>query len=117
VMEVPPPKRDNMESFWLVSCASSFLHFTPMMSGIFFFGVGANTTQAETLKYFYLLFGPNDVLPLDKIVINTEAHAFPRFDPSKKRFKTGWTRIPRNDKGELVYGEKKDEAPKTSSAA
>ncbi|KAH8731451.1 glycoside hydrolase [Phaeosphaeriaceae sp. PMI808] len=77
VREIPPPKRDNMESFWL----------------------------AETLKYFYLLFGPNDVLPLDQIVLNTEAHPFPRFDPSKKRLKTGWKRIPRDAKGELVVEE------------
>ncbi|PJF18924.1 alpha-1,2-Mannosidase [Paramicrosporidium saccamoebae] len=32
---------------------------------------------AETLKYLYLLFGPNDVLPLDQWVFNTEAHPFP----------------------------------------
>ncbi|KAJ1831172.1 hypothetical protein LPJ63_004463 [Coemansia sp. RSA 2711] len=31
---------------------------------------------AETLKYLYLLFGPDDVLPLDKYVFTTEAHAF-----------------------------------------
>ncbi|KAJ4984486.1 Mannosyl-oligosaccharide 1,2-alpha-mannosidase 2 [Stagonosporopsis vannaccii] len=79
VTKVPPPSRDNMESFWL----------------------------AETLKYFYLLFGPNDILPLDQIVLNTEAHPFPRFDASKKRFKTGWARIPRDEKGELIL--KKDE--------
>lgn len=35
-------------------------------------------------------------------MLNTEAHAFPRFDASRKRFKTGWTRIPRNEKGELA---------------
>jgi len=40
VNEIPSPTRDNMESFW----------------------------PAETLKYFYLLFGPNDVLPLDRVV-------------------------------------------------
>ncbi|KAF2708569.1 glycoside hydrolase family 47 protein [Pleomassaria siparia CBS 279.74] len=74
VRVIPPPSRDNMESFWL----------------------------AETLKYFYLLFGPNDVLPLDQIVLNTEAHPFPRFDASKKRFKTGWKRIPRDSKGNLI---------------
>ncbi|KAG0202611.1 mannosyl-oligosaccharide alpha-1,2-mannosidase [Mortierella sp. NVP41] len=34
---------------------------------------------AETLKYLYLLFGSNDVLPLDKYVFNTEAHPFPIF--------------------------------------
>lgn len=50
----------------------------------------------------YLLFSPDDLLPLDQIVFNTEAHAFPRFDASKKRFKTGWERIPRDDKGNLV---------------
>lgn len=35
-------------------------------------------------------------------MLNTEAHAFPRFDASKKRFKTGWARIPRDAKGDLV---------------
>jgi mannosyl-oligosaccharide alpha-1,2-mannosidase len=41
---------DNMESFWL----------------------------AETLKYFYLLFAPPDVVSLDEWVFNTEAHPFKR---------------------------------------
>jgi len=58
--------------------------------------------QAETLKYMYLLFSPDDLLPLDQIVLNTEAHPLPRFDASKKRFKTGWERIPRDDNGNLV---------------
>eukprot|EP01107_Rhizomastix_libera_P002648 TRINITY_DN1458_c0_g1_i8.p1 TRINITY_DN1458_c0_g1~~TRINITY_DN1458_c0_g1_i8.p1 ORF type:complete len:577 (-),score=173.58 TRINITY_DN1458_c0_g1_i8:1337-3067(-) len=31
---------------------------------------------AETLKYLYLLFSPDDVIPLDKYVFNTEAHPF-----------------------------------------
>lgn len=62
----------------------------------------ANKTQAETLKYFYLLFGPTSLLPLDSIVLNTEAHPFPRFDASKKRFKTGWKRIPRDAQGKLI---------------
>ncbi|KAF9419840.1 mannosyl-oligosaccharide alpha-1,2-mannosidase [Podila epigama] len=39
---------------------------------------------AETLKYLYLLFGPDDVLPLDKYVFNTEAHALPIFTPPAK---------------------------------
>ncbi|KAF2033756.1 hypothetical protein EK21DRAFT_85922 [Setomelanomma holmii] len=89
VREIPPPKRDNMESFWL----------------------------AETLKYFYLLFGPDDLLPLDQIVLNTEAHPFPRFDPSRKRFKTGWKRIPRDKNGELVREEKKEDEDKPHKAA
>ncbi|KAJ8694673.1 hypothetical protein PTI98_007330 [Pleurotus ostreatus] len=35
---------------------------------------------AETLKYLYLLFTDADVLPLDKWVLNTEAHPLPVFD-------------------------------------
>ncbi|KAF9963411.1 mannosyl-oligosaccharide alpha-1,2-mannosidase [Modicella reniformis] len=38
---------------------------------------------AETLKYLYLLFSPNDILPLDKYVFNTEAHPLPIFMPPK----------------------------------
>lgn len=36
---------------------------------------------AETLKYLYLLFCDDQVIPLDKFVFNTEAHPFPVFDP------------------------------------
>lgn len=57
--------------------------------------------QAETLKYFYLLFGPNDVLPLDRIVFNTEAHPFPNFELGKL-FSTGWKRKPRDANGALL---------------
>jgi len=53
------------------------------------------------LKYFYLLFSPNDLLPLDKVVINTEAHAFPRFKLGPL-FKTGWTRKPRGRDGKII---------------
>ena len=73
VNEVPPILRDNMESFWL----------------------------AETLKYFYLLFSPRDLLPLDSIVINTEAHIFPRFE-LKRGLKTGWERKPRGADGRIL---------------
>ncbi|KAK4236480.1 glycoside hydrolase [Achaetomium macrosporum] len=51
VNQIPPPSRDNMESFWL----------------------------AKTLKYLYLLFSLTDFLPLHEVVFNTEAHIFPRF--------------------------------------
>lgn len=73
---VPPVTRDNMESFWL----------------------------AETLKYFYLLFSPNDLLPLDQIVINTEAHPFPRFKLGQL-FKTGWKRKSRDADGKIIPGQ------------
>ncbi|KAI9826517.1 MAG: mannosyl-oligosaccharide alpha-1,2-mannosidase [Phylliscum demangeonii] len=73
VNAVPTSPRDNMESFWL----------------------------AETLKYFYLLFSPPDLLPLDQIVINTEAHVFPRFALGKL-FSTGWRRKLRDKNGSLA---------------
>ncbi|EME39411.1 glycoside hydrolase family 47 protein [Dothistroma septosporum NZE10] len=66
VRQIPAHFRDNMESFWL----------------------------AETLKYFYLLFSNEAILPLTDVVFNTEAHPFPRFEMGKL-FKTGWQR--RND--------------------
>lgn len=49
VTVIPPQRRDKMETFFL----------------------------GETLKYLYLLFGDNNVLPLDKFVFNSEAHPFP----------------------------------------
>ncbi|KAB5580078.1 endoplasmic reticulum mannosyl-oligosaccharide 1,2-alpha-mannosidase [Coniochaeta sp. 2T2.1] len=70
---VPPVRKDNMESFWL----------------------------AETLKYFYLLFSPDDLLPLGGIVLNTEAHPFPRFEMGKL-FETGWKRKARDAEGKIV---------------
>eukprot|EP00727_Mastigamoeba_balamuthi_P010643 m51a1_g6200 putative mannosyl-oligosaccharide -alpha-mannosidase ia (559) ;mRNA; f:115244-117459 len=35
--------------------------------------------HAETLKYLYLMFMPDDVIPLDQYVFNTEAHPFTIF--------------------------------------
>jgi mannosyl-oligosaccharide alpha-1,2-mannosidase len=32
---------------------------------------------AETLKYLYLIFSDDDLIPLDKWVFNTEAHPLP----------------------------------------
>ncbi|KAF3764939.1 family 47 glycoside hydrolase [Cryphonectria parasitica EP155] len=83
--QVPPVRRDNMESFWL----------------------------AETLKYFYLLFSPDDFLPLDKVVINTEAHPLPRFDMGPL-FSTGWKRKPRDADGNII--EEKEEAASDSAS-
>lgn len=33
---------------------------------------------SETLKYFYLIFSPPDLISLDEFVLNTEAHPFRR---------------------------------------
>jgi mannosyl-oligosaccharide alpha-1,2-mannosidase len=84
--------RDNMESFWPVRSPNPFFPFR--------FSLTSNT-QAETLKYLYLLFGPDDILPLDKVVFNTEAHPFPRFELGKNFF-TGWKRKPRDSEGRLL---------------
>lgn len=99
---VPPVSRDLMESFWLVSFPP------PLLCGIQFLSSlrasAANEgRQAETLKYFYLLFSPADLLPLDKIVLNTEAHPLPRFDAAP--FATGWERRPRDDAGVVLTDE------------
>jgi hypothetical protein len=45
--QLPPSKNDRQESFFF----------------------------AETLKYLYLIFSPDDALNLDEFVLNTEAHA------------------------------------------
>lgn len=86
VNAVPPPRRDNMESFWLVSDETGVV-------GTSHGDMVLTLWQAETLKYLYLLFSPTDFLPLHEIVFNTEAHIFPRFKQSK--WKTGWERKPR----------------------
>jgi mannosyl-oligosaccharide alpha-1,2-mannosidase len=39
---------------------------------------------AETLKYLYLLFSPDDLIPLDKFVFTTEAHPLQIYDGSEK---------------------------------
>ncbi len=40
---------------------------------------------AETLKYLYLLFSDDGVIPLDKYVFTTEAHPLPVFKPTFQR--------------------------------
>ncbi|KAI0354739.1 glycoside hydrolase [Trametes cingulata] len=39
--------------------------------------------MSETLKYLYLLFEDDKVLPLDKYVFNTEAHPLPIINPTR----------------------------------
>ncbi|TBU26799.1 glycoside hydrolase [Dichomitus squalens] len=39
--------------------------------------------MSETLKYLYLLFEDDSVLPLSEYVFNTEAHPFPIINPSR----------------------------------
>ena len=99
--EIPPILKDNMESFWLV-CLSLIVGY-PMRICV------DQTLQAETLKYFYLLFSPVDLLPLENIVINTEAHIFPRFKLARG-LKTGWERRPRDKEGHIIQTADKEAA-------
>ena len=59
VTMLPPTRDDTMQSFWL----------------------------AETLKYAWLVFAPDDALSLDTHVLNTEAHpaARPHAAPAARR--------------------------------
>ncbi|KAI4198609.1 MAG: hypothetical protein LQ350_005200 [Teloschistes chrysophthalmus] len=61
----------------------------------------ASVLDAETLKYFYLLFSPAELLPLDSVVFNTEGHVLPRFK-LVRGLKTGWERKPRDKDGKIV---------------
>lgn len=63
---------------------------------------------AETLKYLFLLFGPDDVLPLDEYVFNTEAHPLrkvPGFKSSYHRKAANKSR-PHERKKKEMDGEK-----------
>ncbi|KAJ6602353.1 glycoside hydrolase, partial [Mycena sp. CBHHK59/15] len=40
------------------------------------------TFSCETLKYLFLTFSDQSVLPLDEYVLNTEAHPLPIFRPT-----------------------------------
>jgi len=50
-------------------------------------------------------------------VLNTEAHPFPRFDASKKRFKTGWERLPRDKDGNIVHAKKEEKTDEKAKVA
>ncbi|KAF9948906.1 mannosyl-oligosaccharide alpha-1,2-mannosidase [Mortierella alpina] len=65
---------------------------------------------AETLKYLYLLFGPNDVFPLDKYVFNTEAHPLPIFVPPKALLQRSKVEVPEKKEGEAVEYEATENA-------
>lgn len=74
VTTTAPSHDDNMESFWL----------------------------AETLKYFYLLFDDDNLVPLTEYVFNTEAHPLPRFEMDPL-FKTGWLRDPKDPRSKVKF--------------
>lgn len=59
VTKVPPEHDDTMQSFFL----------------------------AETLKYLFLLFSSDDVLPLEDWVLNTEAHPLRKVPDFKSTYR------------------------------
>lgn len=72
--------------------------------------------QAETLKYFFLLFSDDNILPLTDVVFNTEAHPLPRFEMSR-HFTTGWERKLRNANGDLLPEDQQPESAKSTKKA
>lgn len=44
---------------------------------------------SETLKYFYLIFSPPDLISLDDWVLNTEAHPFKVPKPQAQVYTSG----------------------------
>jgi endoplasmic reticulum Man9GlcNAc2 1,2-alpha-mannosidase len=59
-----------------MTCQGDCLPFTPFPSSL----TSCSFFLAETLKYLYLLFLDEDKIPLDKWVLNTEAHPLPVFE-------------------------------------
>ena len=85
VNQVPPPRRNNMESFWLVSNAFGVGHT---------FGNQLTCRRRRCVKYLYVMFSPSDYLPLSEFVFNTEAHVMPKI--RLHNFRTGWQRSQRD---------------------
>ena len=46
---------------------------------------------SRTVKYFYLIFSPTNLLPLDRVVFTSAGHVLPRFK-LHRGLKTGWKR-------------------------
>ncbi len=73
------------------SVISQFLHRRDVRTVLVVrFPVGSNANvYHSSLKYLYLLFQDEDLIPLDRWVFNTEAHPLPVFewaDWEKKRY-------------------------------
>lgn len=78
VDEVPAVHEDRMETFWIVSRRIPRCLMGPQLTQW-------NASQAESLKYLYLIFANESVVPLDKFVFSTEAHILPQFTPEVTR--------------------------------
>ena len=63
-------KDDTQQTFWYVR-SNAATAYSGHVTSVHVF---VCCRLAETLKYLYLIFSPDDVVPLDKYVLNTEAH-------------------------------------------
>ncbi|KAJ3035793.1 Mannosyl-oligosaccharide 1,2-alpha-mannosidase IA, partial [Rhizophlyctis rosea] len=63
---------------------------------------------AETLKYLYLLFASDDLIPLEKYVFNTEAHPLSVRGHGKRSDPSRWVRIPKDGEWYRPVGEVRD---------
>ena len=104
---------------WGWEMFNSFMNYTATGNGAGFVGISnvnvlppqhldkmEGVWLSRTLKYFYLLFSPEDLLPLDSVVFSIGAHPFPRFK-LQRGLKTGWKRKPRDLTGSfMTYGTK-----------
>ena len=73
----PSRREDSMPSFWMAEVRHRWRSPALIYCGR---DVLSPTVRAppyrQTLKYLWLLFSDDDVLPLDRWVFNTEAHPF-----------------------------------------
>jgi endoplasmic reticulum Man9GlcNAc2 1,2-alpha-mannosidase len=107
---------------WGWEMFTSYLNHTADPSGAGFVGLADVTSNppkqadlfndlwlSRTLKFFYLLFSPSEMLPLDRVVFTASGHVLPRFK-LQRGLKTGWSRKGREksneDSDEKVKAEK-----------
>lgn len=66
-VNVNPPSLDDIQESFVLTGKQTPLYIAVVDTTIYF------SFYAETMKYYYLLFSPPDLLSLDDYVFNTEA--------------------------------------------
>eukprot|EP01043_Picozoa_sp_COSAG02_P048502 COSAG02_NODE_4769_length_4999_cov_3.430612_1_plen_113_part_00 len=67
-------KDDTQQTFWYLNLKTISVSDHVTLRAFLLCLCHVHRRLAETLKYLYLIFSPDDVVPLDKYVLNTEAH-------------------------------------------
>lgn len=78
---------DNLDKFAKTEAGYSSLFHDLKLDGMESF------FMAETLKYLYLLFSDDSVIPLDQYVFNTEAHPFSIRGHGRRKDPSKWVKI------------------------